>query len=262
MPLGWDPSRRRQRRTLSCLNYTPRTVQSPAVKGIVTMKGPSAFSGRKRTDEKSGLKFKDYFSLLLSAAAFVTSGITFYINVLSQTDELRAVVDQLPQIEADILENSLGVVVNTSKEMKVLLINSGNRPVAVREMGLRTLVVRPDTPNNGKCEGGVPWPGEGTIDVLKEKSSQIAKVKIKYGGAFDDPIGRGKDTYSFAVRGGDFTVRVCAYIAVATPSTGYASEEFEVLRASNQMEPRWDISSDKKAEPILIHRHTGTIFDK
>jgi hypothetical protein len=205
------------------------------------------------------LTLKDLFSFVLSAAAFAISGITFYFNVLNQTDELRAVVDQLPRIEIDSFQDSLGVVIDASKEMRVLLINSGNRSVAVREIGLRLIVIDANSPSTGECRG-TNWPGEGAHYVLEGKSAQTAKVKIRFGGAFDDEVMQEGEEYSFKVSRKNFVVRVCAYIAVATPSTGYASREFEVLQTSNVSGHRWNISEDKTAAPILVHRHRGTIF--
>ncbi|MBR0785551.1 hypothetical protein [Bradyrhizobium iriomotense] len=231
------------------------------------MKSPGAFRFRRRQEDtkksaKLDLTLKDLVSLFFSAGAFVVSGVTFYFNVLSQTDELRVVVDQLPRVTVDILRDSPGVFVDTSNEMNVVLINSGNRSIAVREIGLRLIVVDADAPKTGKCEGGRAWPGEGPLYVLEGKSTRAAKVKIRLHRDFDDAVQQEGEVYSFAVSKKDVTVRVCAYIGVATPSIGYASSEFEVLQASNYSGPRWNISEDKTAAPILVHRHTGTIFGK
>jgi hypothetical protein len=207
----------------------------------------------KDTTRRGSLK--DAVTLALSILAFLISGISAYVNVISQVDDIRVVVDQVPSIDVDIIDNPprLGLVIDSSKELRLLFINAGNRQAAIRAMRLRVLA-------SADCLKGVELILVQSSDVIKEKSTLIVRTKIVGKAIFDDPISQEGQFLSMPLEGKNVNVRVCAHVGLATPSTGYAFKDFEILRVSNDVKRRWNASEDKKAPPVVVHKNKGTIF--
>jgi hypothetical protein len=218
--------------------------------------------GRVQAAGGTKLSFKDYFSLCLSVAAFLVSGLSAYVNVVRQSDEIRVVVDQLPRVEVDWLgeKEGLGVLIDTSKELRLLFINSGNRSAALRKIAVGYVVLKEGESPSADCKGASYLPTSGDLPTLKEKSTTIVTAKLLPSPIFDSGIVQRGDILSIALPYKEIRVQVCAQVALATPSIGYASKDFKILQTSNLTSFRWDLSADKTAPPVLIHSRSGNIF--
>jgi hypothetical protein len=74
------------------------------------------------------LALKDWFSTILSLLAFIVSGLSLWLSNFRQVDDLRLILpDQRPSFLFSADEKTL----DYSADYKLLLLNSGNRPIAI-----------------------------------------------------------------------------------------------------------------------------------
>lgn len=238
-----------------------------------------------RSKKEGGLRFRDWWTVLLSTMAFVVSAAGFYVNNLQQTDDLRLIVNQLPRVHLD--EDDYPSI---DGHMRLGFINSGNQAAGIMKVYVSIHRVPLPTIADGSNESLQRlFPTRGqvkkTCDVISDlyttdlpafaiKPGDIAVKEIEITPALS--LSSQKQMTKFP-REGTFLSRsglmfaklaMCIDIAFATPSIGFTKQtvSFAVGGALDRSTFPFELTSEGEAhrgeipKPFILRHESENAF--
>jgi|SRR6266853_6181578 hypothetical protein len=209
------------------------------------MEGNQEVSERER-DKASGarkptMSVKDWVTLVLSISAFGISAIGLYVNLLRQKDDVRVVIDDIPEVNYLPEEGrDLPWIVIPGGPLQFTFINAGNRTAAVRSA---SIVIAQSgsarTPRLKKCSGegvddvdGVDW----DVHPFVLKPSDVVVVDLKFKDKTFHGMERNRDHDTYLIRMVDtqklrsrYMFAVCLQFTVVTPDNNSETTELPIL---------------------------------
>lgn len=231
--------------------------------GVTLNKRLEAFRNQLRggaSAAKQSMSFKDWWTVILSTLAFLISAASFYSNVLRQTDDVRVILETLPEIRFE--SNQL-----TSKgKTRIAFINAGNQSVAI----LRTFVTvwqkeRPSLIGTPSCEGRRPILDKDEIEtdlepfVVKPGEVIIRDMKLK--SPSSEPFNPGM-VWPSPNRFYYHLVDTCLEFSFATPLKSNGFKTIGVGRRFMQGDPaNVNRSDDGRSSPYVLRQESSSIFE-
>ncbi len=121
------------------------------------------------------MKAKEWLAIIISIAALGISAVTAYFTLILQSEEMRVFVGEIP-----LLDRTTDVQLQIIGSLDVAFMNTGTRPILVRQVGLiiRDVSARRRTnPCGAAFSGGYMLEGESF--VVKEKESVTKRMKLR-----------------------------------------------------------------------------------
>jgi hypothetical protein len=218
---------------------------------------------------KATMSVKDWVTVVLSVFAFGISAIGLYVNLLRQTDDLRVVIDDIPEVNYSTEEGKdLPWIVIPAYPLQFTFINAGNRAAAVRSASIVIAQGKSaDTPRLKKCRDG----DVGSIDgvdwdikpfVLKPNDIFVVDMKFK------DKTFSGRELNRDVYRVGmdwsqksrkQYMFAVCLRFNVVTPDNNSEIIDLPVLSVEfNTTDKRsWDTEPYNLTKPLELVSRVG-----
>jgi hypothetical protein len=217
--------------------------------------------------EKDGKSSRDWLAVTISVVSLACSGLTAFFNIVLQQDDIRIVVDRMPDMARDEKGNMFG-----SNGIELTILNAGNRAAVVTKM-VATAYQRDGESGSRECKNPsdkVPFPITFFNDfkpvVVKPGEIQFVATRVTpmfpWNKARRDDLGEmalpkemhGKNVQFFLM---------CLNMTVTAPdSPAYK------WSAPMGMMKKHDVSADylptdlyDKEKPITVLKTRHTIFD-
>lgn len=217
----------------------------------------------KTAQPKTAMMLKDWLSIFFSLSAFMISILTTYINVISKTDEVRVLVERLPEVDLSkkrVFDDNLGADAQfiVKPEAKLTFINSGNRKAIVTGVSVQLDQPTEGTPRPLNCDKTMGNGDPLALDAFVIEPSDIVPVTL----AGDEVIRLGVG--SFNMRPENHSALLCLVFSVTTP-TSAGQYQFPMFRITfpnsvNHLQGVDRVPLYKEGIPIVLFKRSGTIF--
>jgi hypothetical protein len=199
-----------------------------------------------------------YVSLLISLLALFVSGLSFYFSSLRTVDDLSVSAIN-PALVYRRGNNAISVVEFEDKPLQLVLMNAGNRPIAILAVEIvvrETAIAKPID-----CQSGddVSFPTDFSPTIIEKNQVIIKDVRIARAPDSTGLYKRRAYEVLLPHDDGEDLLHVCAKVTLSTPDL--ASYETSVQLASyvSTLAMRSD-RYDKEGRPQTLLKQRGISF--
>jgi hypothetical protein len=196
----------------------------------------------------------------MSGGALLLSALSLYFSVLRETDDLRLIVSELPDVQLEDRDH-----LSMNDNFSLSLINGGNRPAVI----LRYTLLVDQGMDDGYCSDRAIWFYSDTAPIIVKAGEALsAGVKLRGPDAHGSQVkaANGRWTIPISDRSEeDFAhVRLCLELEVATPSLAYERVQLRILQGTGRLDKDMPflLLTEDLSRPHQVIRHRGFSFLK